>query len=118
VHDRNLTTRWWSGQAQNGGEWIQLEFDRPTKVSEVRFKIVRRFYSEYPRQLVVESYPADGAARELYRGSVLVQYAQGLIGDGWISFGLPPNESTAIRIRQTVASPFGWSIHEIELRSR
>src|SRR3954469_25747465 len=49
LFDGNLETRWLSGSAQRGDEWIALEFDRPRDVAVIRLRMAPRSNGDYPR---------------------------------------------------------------------
>jgi hypothetical protein len=115
-------TRWFSGAAQTGTEWILIEFDRRRDVAEVRFMLTPDGFADYPRRLVVESLAGKGGGRVLYDGDVLTQFLRGLLADErrpWVDVVLPPNDSLALRLRQTGRTrSWYWAAQEIELLER
>jgi hypothetical protein len=121
LFDGNPETRWLSGAAQRGDEWIALEFDRPRDVAAIRLRMAPRSNGDYPRVLAVESMGAGGA-RTLFQGSVLPAFVRGLLTSGTqpdIDLALPPNETAVLRLRQLgTARRFFWSIHELQVYER
>lgn len=120
--DGDATTRWSSGRAQQGDEWIRVVFDRPRNVARVMLGLERRGYGDYPRGLAVDAVHAGGTT-VLFEGSALPAYALGLL-EGPLrtaraAIDLPPNRSDAIVVRQTGVSPtYHWSVHELAVWER
>lgn len=121
MFDGNRDSRWLSGRHQSGDEWLQLDLDRERDVAVVRIQLGRRSFGDYPRELAIDAIE-DSGARQLFRGSVLPQFARALIADGaypFLEIVLPPNRAHAVRLRQLGSSHgFFWSIHELELLER
>jgi hypothetical protein len=121
LFDGDRDTRWLSAEPQSGREWIELDFDAPRNVSEVRMQTAERSFADYPRELAIDAVEAGGV-RTLFRGSVLPQFGRGLRGNlsyPSIDIRLPENQARAIRLRQLgVTDQLFWSIHELELRER
>jgi hypothetical protein len=121
LFDRNRDTRWLSAGRQTGREWIEVELDGPRDVGRVRMQTAERSFGDYPRELTIEAVEPAGT-RTLFHGSVLPQFARGLLVDHAypnIDVALPPNRARAIRLRQGgVTDELFWSIHELELLER
>ena len=121
LFDGNRDTRWLSAGRQTGREWIEVEFDGPRDVGRVRMQTAERSFGDYPRELTIEAVEPAGT-RTLFHGSVLPQFARGLLVDHAypsIDVVLPPNRARAIRLRQVGATDeLFWSIHELELLER
>jgi hypothetical protein len=121
LFDGDLDSRWVSGGHQAGDEWIELALDHQRDVRVVRLQMATRSFGDYPRILAVDVVE-DGAARTVFRGSVLPQFARGLVVDGIhpsIDVVLPANRATIVRLRQLgVTHLFFWSIHELQLLER
>jgi hypothetical protein len=121
IVDRDVDTRWVSGDWQTGDEWLAIAFDGPRDVARVRMDLERRSFGDYPRQLRIEGESPAGTA-VLYEGSVLPALLGGLVGVAVrapIVLDLPPNRTSVLRIRQTGASRvWYWSVHEIAVWTR
>ncbi len=87
----------------------------------VRIQLARRSFGDYPRELAIDAIEASGT-RTLFRGSVLPQFARGIIAEGAypvLEIVLPPNRARTLRLRQLgSAHAFFWSIHELSLLER
>jgi hypothetical protein len=121
MFDNDPDTRWISGTRQLGDEAIELELDHPRDVRVLRQRLATRSFADYPRELSVEAIESSGA-RQLYRGAVLPQLAQGIVANAdypFIDIVLPPNRAHTLRIRQLRETRlFFWSIHELQLLER
>jgi hypothetical protein len=121
LFDGDPDSRWVSGGHQAGDEWIELALDRPRDVRVVRLQTATRSFGDYPRDLAIEVVEG-GAARTVFRGTVLPQFARGLVADGvhpFIDVVLPANRASIVRLRQLgVTHLFFWSIHELQLLER
>ncbi len=119
--DRDPDSRWFSGHAQRGDEWIRLDFDRPAHVAGIRLRLAGRSLGDYPRNLRIESIDEQGHASALRSSPVLTELTQGLLLDGdypWIDVSVPPSvaPSKAIVLKQTgTTRSWYWSVHEIEV---
>ncbi len=129
LFDGNIGTRWLSGRAQTGDEWILVTFRRPQDVALVRLEMEESSGGDYPRELIVEGQPVQEtgmATREgfvtFYQGRVLAHMLFGLLHDpvrAPIEIPLPPNRIAALRLRQTGRTqPWFWSINELVLCAR
>ena len=120
--DGDSRTRWQSHANQAGHEWIQLRFNEPTDVAHVRLWMAPQSYSDYPRQLLIESTADGNHYMELYQGRSFPRMLTGLVeqpGYVPIDISLPENTSHTLRLRQTRTDPrFYWSIHDLELWAR
>ncbi|RPH64584.1 MAG: hypothetical protein EHM89_01330 [Acidobacteria bacterium] len=117
--DGNPDTRWISGKAQSGDEWIQIDLDAPVDVRVLRIRMAVSSFSDYPRNLIVEGSDPQGRPAVLYNDDVLVPLARGIVaGERYppIDLHLPPNWTQTLRIRQTAATrTWFWSIHELSI---
>ncbi len=120
--DGDPDTRWLSGQAQAGHEWIECVFDEPRDIGRVRVQMAIRSLGDYPRDFLIEAAGDDGEYRQLARLRGLPALMQGVIDDvesPAIDVTLPPNLTRTLRLRQTgQAAPWYWSIHELALWER
>lgn len=116
-------TRWLSGRAQTGDEWIELKFDRPRPVARLRFEVSSGSMADYARRLRVEG-SRDGVAFDqlLFEDALLPYLLVGVARPAravFIDVDLPPNESRAIRLRQTGRTrTWFWSIDELTVWER
>ena len=117
--DGNPDTRWISGKAQSGDEWIQIELDAPLDVRMLRIRMAVPSFGDYPRHLIVDGQDDQGQSTVLYNDDVLVPFGRGIVaGERYppIDLRLPPNRTRTLRIRQTAATrTWFWSIHELEI---
>jgi hypothetical protein len=120
--DGDIETRWVSGARQSGAEWLDIAFDRPRDLGRVRILTSERSLGDYPRELVIDTLAADGAARTIYRGTVLRLLARALIVDprrGPIDIPLPPNSTSHLRIRQVGQTrTWFWAVDELSVFER
>lgn len=117
--DRQSTTRWRSGDEQNGDEWLRVQFTRPTPVSSVSLVLGTLGMQEYPRGLRVWA-ERDGERHKLFDDHVLDLLAAALLTDPSrvaVSVPLGGTVADALHIEQTGRSPWPWSVDEIEVRS-
>jgi len=119
LFDGEVDTRWTTGSAQDGSEWIELRFDRPVDVRRLRFEVHPRSFRDYPRALEVDALD-DAGATPLFKGSVLMAFGRGLLVDPMrvpIDVVLPSHPTPAIRIAQTGRSLgiWWWSIDELQI---
>jgi hypothetical protein len=119
LFDEDPDSRWLSGHQQSGNEWIELELDHARDIRLVRMRLASRSFGDYPRELAIDINDG-GTVKTVFRGSVLTQFARGLVADGtfpWIDIVLPANRARSIRLQQIGrARTFFWSIHELQLR--
>jgi hypothetical protein len=117
--DGNPDTRWISGQAQSGDEWIQIDLDTPMDVRMLRIRMAAPSFGDYPRNVIVEGRNQQGQSIVLYNDDVLVPFARAIAaGQRYpaIDLRLPPNRTKTLRIRQTAATrTWFWSVHELEI---
>ncbi len=122
LFDGDADTRWLTGRAQRGDEWIRIVFDRPRDVSRIELATAARSFGDYPRGLRVEAISESGASSVLFQGPMIVPYGQALAKGGSmpaIVVGLPPNRTQTLMIRQTGQSHrWFWSVHELGLWER
>ena len=121
LFDGDRDTRWLTGGHQSGGEWIELELDRPRNIGLVRMQTGERSFGDYPRDLAIDVVE-DGRVRTLFHGSVLPAFGSGFAIDNsypWVDVPLPDNRAHIIRLRQLgITHQLFWSIHELELLER
>jgi hypothetical protein len=121
IVDGDVETRWMTGQPQTGTEWIELGFAHPTDVARLRLETASRGLLDYPRTLAVESIDPAGRATTLFDGTVVEQMIEALATDEQrapIDFDFRPNDSVALRLRQTGQSQAWWSVFEMALWQR
>ena len=120
--DGDGDTRWLTGRAQNGDEWIRISFERTRDVSAIALQTAARSFGDYPRELLIESGGDDGARSVLYQGAMLVPYGRTLAQGGpqpTLVIRLPANHSRTLTIKQTGHTRrWFWSIHELEIFER
>ena len=119
--DQEPWTRWGSGAAQTGGEWLEIRFSRPTDVALLRMETAPLAESDFPRRLLIESSTDLETFDTLYDGRVIQPLFLGLVREprrGPFEVALPRNHSLLLRIRQTGTSWFQWSITELRLWRR
>ena len=120
--DGDGDTRWLTGRAQDGDEWIRITFDRTRDVSAIAMQTAARSFGDYPRALQIESAADEGARSLLYQGAMLVPYARALARGGQqptLIIRLPANHSRTLTIRQTGRTRrWFWSIHELGIFER
>jgi hypothetical protein len=117
LFDGDIDTRWTTGAAQDGSEWIELRFDRTVDVRRLRFEVQPRNFRDYPRILEVAAIDGGGAV-PLFQGSVLMAFGRGLRLNQMrvpIDVDLPSHPTRAIRIAQKgrVDGIWWWSIDEL-----
>ena len=74
--DGNRATRWFTGERQQGHEWIALRLPAPVDVARVRLEMDRRSYCDYPRGLVVEASEDAITWQPLFDGESAGTWAQ------------------------------------------
>jgi hypothetical protein len=120
--DKDLDSRWLSGDGQTGTERIDIQFHRPRQVARLDIRFGRRSLGDYPRMLAVDATAPDGTIREVYRGDVLTPLALAVVKDGTypsIDIEMTPMPTTRLSLRQLGhTSRTFWSIHEIEVWER
>ena len=118
--DGDLDTRWVSGGPQNGGEWLELRFDHPIDVARIALVTGGRSQLDYPRHLVIES-TNEERSMPLFDGSIVAKLVEAVaLNERYpeVDVDLPPNQSAAIRLRQTAESDRWWSVHELRVWKR
>jgi hypothetical protein len=119
--DDHLTTRWGSGQLQQGSEWVEVRFDRTRDVAGLRMSM-GSFREDYPRRLIVESHADGRPPSVLFDGSVVPELIGAIVRDSrvvQIDLALPANRSERLILRQAGASDHRqWSIPELALWER
>jgi hypothetical protein len=120
--DGNPGTRWLSGRAQAGTEWMVLELDRPTDIARLEIVTTARSLGDYPRALDVVSRSPDGGERLLRQGPVLEALGRAIrirpdLPE--LVIALPPNRSSALVLRQRGATDsWYWSVDELRVWER
>jgi hypothetical protein len=120
IVDGQTPTRWLSGVAQDGSEWIRIDFDRPRRPSFLRLAMDRRSFGDYPRRLVVEASRDGSTFTPVFDDAVVGPLGRSLTVlpvRPRIDVALPGGEALALRLRQTGQTPrrWYWSVHELEL---
>jgi hypothetical protein len=120
--DGNVSTRWFSGAAQRGGEWLRVELGRERDVAALRIQASREATGDYPRLLVVEAEAADGTRAVLFSGSVLPELLAGVVRDARsapVVLTFAPNRARAIWLRQQGRTrTWYWAVPELTLFER
>src|SRR4051812_1683461 len=120
--DGDGDTRWLTGRAQSGDEWIALRFDPPRDVARLELQVAARSFGDYPRALTIESAGENGATSVLYRAPMIVPFARALATGAAlpaIALSLPPNRTATLTIRQTGRTRrWFWSVHELAVFER
>jgi hypothetical protein len=120
--DGDVDTRWLTGHAQTGDEWITIGFDRSRDVSAIELRTAARSFGDYPRALLIESADENGVRSVLYRASILVPFIRTLAQGGpepSLVLSLPGNRTRTLTVRQTGrAHRWFWSIHEMAIYER
>ncbi len=121
LFDGDRNSRWLSGSPQRGGEWIEVQLDRPRDIAMISMTLAERSFGDYPRGLSIDISDETGT-REVYAGPSLPYFGRGLVADPEnpsIDLVLGSNHARAIRLRQTSAARrFFWSIHELRVFER
>ena len=123
LFDGDVETRWSTGTAQTGNEWVSLRFGTPSSIARVRFEVTGGSWGDYPRRLRIES-SGDGETfdRVLFDGRILADLVAAVARSGRtvaLDVDLPPNRSSALRFRQLGnAEVWRWTINEVTLWSR
>jgi hypothetical protein len=118
--DGDLSTRWFTGVPQSGGEVVEITFDRPKQLSHLRLDLQRRSFGDFPRHLIVESSLDGQTFSRLFEGDVLTSLGLSLVerpNEPAIEIPLPRHSGRVLRLRQTGRTPrnWFWSIHELRL---
>ena len=104
--DGNVTTRWHSGQAQGGAEWVRVDFARRTRVTGLSLD-ASGFENDYPRRLEV-SLSRDGRA---FAPAMAVPRQSGPRMDVGLPSAVPV---CSLKLEQKGSDPFfWWSISEL-----
>jgi hypothetical protein len=121
LFDGDFDSRWLTGSPQHGGEWIDIQLDRPRDVAMISMTLAERSFGDYPRRLSIDVTDEAGT-REAYEGPSLPHFARGLLANPQnpsIDVVLASNHARAIRVRQTSTTRrFFWSIHELRVWER
>jgi hypothetical protein len=109
----NATSRWTTGKAQSGGEWLLIDFSQLVNLSYVNLQQSEQFSNDYPRQFAVrvsETAPDPNAPTS----PVLVS-GSGTNGVASV-FSLPTvTTGRFLLIKQLGTSLSWWSAVEIEV---
>lgn len=109
----NATSRWTTGKAQSGGEWLLIDFGQLVNLSYVNLQQSDQFSNDYPRQFAVRvsetaSDPSSPTTPVLVSGS-------GTSGVASV-FSLPAvTTGRFLLIKQLGSSLSWWSAVEIEV---
>lgn len=119
--DGDPATRWFTGDRQNGSEWIEIRLTNPTDVARIRFETAQRSLMDYPRHLSIVSTNSAGATERLFDGDVVDRLVQALAIDEQrapIDIALSSNNTVTLRIEQTEQRRNWWSCHELSIWAR
>ncbi|MEP6917559.1 MAG: discoidin domain-containing protein [Acidobacteriota bacterium] len=116
--DGDPLTRWINGRPQSGGDRIEIALARSQDLSGVRLQLLSNSLNDYPRRLEV-SVSEDGERfAACFSGSVFPALGTALRLSPLtpvIELRWPPIHGVRVRLRQTGASRWFWSIHELRL---
>jgi hypothetical protein len=119
--DGDPGTRWFTGDRQAGGEFIEIHLTKPTDVARLRFESAPRSMMDFPRRLAVIAIDTAGGRQRLFDGDIVAKLIEALATDEQhlpVDIILPPNSTSMLRIEQTGERRTWWSIHELQIWSR
>lgn len=116
--DRDLGTRWGSGEAQKPGMYVIVSFEVPTEVSGIDLDL-GFFVQDAPRLLVIDATTAEGQECQLFDSSGTLEFSDiqaqefGQVPRKW-KIRFRPEIVRQLRLIQLGhAEPFDWSIAEL-----
>lgn len=116
--DGNPMTRWISGDAQRGDEWVAIALARPVTVGALLMDVPVET-ANYPRHLVIEVVTSEGPTVTAFSGSVVPHILEAMAASPRrpvMRFALPPQPIREIRLRQTTSvRTWNWHIAELQL---
>jgi hypothetical protein len=119
--DGDERSTWNSGGPQRGTETITVTFARARDVSRIEL-VMPPGSGNYPVRLAIDTVGPDGTSAVLFDGSVLPAFIVGMTTHPRvpvIDLPLGPNESAALRLRQTGQSHvWRWEMAELRLWRR
>jgi hypothetical protein len=119
--DGDPGTRWFTGDRQAGGEFIEIHLTKPADVARLRFESAPRSMMDFPRRLAVIAIDGAGGRQRLFDGDIVDKLIEALATDEQhlpVDIVLPPNNTSTLRIEQTGERRTWWSIHELRIWSR
>jgi hypothetical protein len=119
--DGDPGTRWFNGDRQTGGEFIEIHLAHPTDVSRLQLVTTPRSLMDYPRRLKVIASNSDGGRQSLFDGEIVDPLIRALATQEQqipVDILLPSNSAVTLRIEQTGTRRNWWSIHELRIWSR
>jgi hypothetical protein len=120
--DGRRDTIWTSGVPQSGTEWIELEFEHDVDVRRLRLEMDSTILSDYPRALAVDAIAANGAnSTRLFEGSPMIEFGRSFTLNPMrpaIDLALLSHRTRRIRIAQTGAANWWWSVSDITVVGR
>ncbi|MFC6084137.1 discoidin domain-containing protein [Sphaerisporangium aureirubrum] len=106
--DGDGTTRWTTGSAMNGGEWLSVDLGALSRFNRVAFDHTEFTGGDFPRYFVVEV-SGDGTAwRHAYDGP-------GSDAATVTTARFTPVIARHVRVRQTGAAAYWWSVGEFNV---
>ena len=121
VVDGDRDTRWVSGDAQSGGEWLAVRLSRAIDVGRIQLETAQRSLADYPRRLTIESIDEAGHAHVLFDRPIVDRLIEAMAIDERypvMNIDLPPNRTVRLRISQTAQAPNWWAVHELTVWQR
>ena len=119
--DGNPMTRWISGDAQRGDEWVHITLARPQVLESVLMDVPVET-ANYPRHLVIEVVTEEGAVETVFNGSVVPHLLEAMVSAPRrpiMRLPLPPRTVREVRLRQTTSvRTWNWHIQELQLVAR
>lgn len=119
--DGDPGTRWFTGDRQTGGEFIEVHLREPTDVSRLQLVTTPRSLMDYPRHLTVVAIDSDGGRQPLFDGEIVDRLIRALASHEQqipLDVSLPSNTAVTLRIEQSGTRRNWWSIHELRIWSR
>ena len=118
--DGDVRTRWISVRRQTGDEWILLEFDRPQRISRVRFLTSSRSSGDFARRLRIDA-SSDGTKfdRVLFEDNLLPLVIDGIakpLNPFPVDIDVEPMDVKTLRLSQVGQTRvWFWSVDELQL---
>jgi hypothetical protein len=119
--DGNPMTRWISGDAQRGDEWVHITLARPQSLEAVLMDVPIET-ANYPRHLIIDVVTAEGSTETVFDGSVVPQLLEAMVSAPQrpiMRLALPPRPVREVRLRQTASiRTWNWHIQELQIVAR
>jgi hypothetical protein len=119
--DGNPMTRWISGDAQRGDEWVHVTLARPQSLEAVLMDVPVET-ANYPRHLIIEVVTEEGSVETVFNGSVVPQLLEAMVTAPRrpiMQLALPRHPVREVRLRQTASiRTWNWHIQELQIVAR